>query len=135
MRWPEGPPHLALNLLYICCRKRIPSNLSLLEVKFGCLKVTKFYSKPFGLCLWWFRVRKSSVQRVWTLALFGALEGQLALLKRSALFFCFLVHRPKERPPKTPRTATNNQQQHQQQQKQKVINHKSTTQLKFNYNQ
>ena len=43
VRWPEGPPHLALNLLYICCRKRIPSNLSLLEVKFGCLKVTKFY--------------------------------------------------------------------------------------------
>ena len=33
VRWPEGPPHLALNPLYICCRKRIPSNLSLLEVK------------------------------------------------------------------------------------------------------
>ena len=43
VRWPEGPPHLALNPLYICCRKRIPSNLSLLEVKFGCLEVTRFY--------------------------------------------------------------------------------------------
>ena len=43
VRWPFGPPHLALNPLYICCRKRIQSNLSLLEVKFGCLEVTRFY--------------------------------------------------------------------------------------------
>ena len=29
VRWPEGPPHFALNPLDICCAKRIPSNLSL----------------------------------------------------------------------------------------------------------
>ena len=40
----------------------------------------------------------------------------------------------KKDPPKN-KTTTNNQQQHQQQQKQQINNHKSTTQLKINYNQ
>ena len=75
VRWPEGPPHLALNPLYICCRKRIPSNLSLLEVKFGPLEgdqILRLSASTFVYSGFWPEFQcTNSVDTCF----FGALEG------------------------------------------------------------